>query len=135
LAATRVLVAQIERIRPLVMVVEDDEFARMLVNRALDPVDWETIFAGDSATALAQLRRQRPDVILMDIHLPGLDGVAFTQRLKASPDLAHIPIVMMTGDASKVALLNSLEAGAAAFVVKPFTRQSLTVKLHAVLSS
>jgi CheY-like chemotaxis protein len=135
LAGTRVLAEQIGRIRPVVMVVEDDEFARTLVGRALDPAAWETVFAIDSASALTQLRRQRPDVILMDIHLPGLDGVAFTHRLKASLDLANIPIVMMTGDASKAALLNSVEAGAAAFVVKPFTRQSLTLKLHAVLSS
>jgi len=133
LAGTRVLAEQIGRIRPLVMVVEDDEFARKLVDRALDPLAWETIFAVDAATALMQLQRQRPDVILMDIHLPGLNGVALTQRLKASPHLATIPIVMMTGDASKVTLRNSMEAGAAAFVVKPFTRQSLTVKLQAVL--
>ncbi|MDP3223015.1 MAG: response regulator [Rubrivivax sp.] len=64
----------------------------------------------------------------------GIDGVALTQRLKASPHLASIPVVMMTGDASKAALLSSLEAGAAAFVVKPFTRESLTSKMQAVLS-
>lgn len=117
-----------------VMVVDDDAFARMLVGRVLDPTVWEATFAVDGATALALLDRHRPDVILMDIHLPGLDGVALTQRLKASPHLADIPIVMMTGDASKTALLNSLEAGAASFVVKPFTRESLMSKLQAVLS-
>ncbi len=134
LAGTRLLTEQIRQIRPVVMVVEDDDFARTLVGRALDPVAWETMFAVDGATALAHLRRHRPDVILMDIHLPGLDGVALTQRLKASPHLAGIPIVMMTGDACKAALLRSMEAGAAAFVVKPFTRESLTSKLLSVLS-
>jgi CheY-like chemotaxis protein len=134
LAGTRLLTEKIGQIRPVVMVVEDDEFARTLVDRALDPQAWETVFAADGATALARLRRHRPDVILMDIHLPGLDGVALTQRLKASAHLADIPIVMMTGDACKIALLRSMEAGAAAFVVKPFTRESLTCKLRAVLS-
>ena len=134
LAGTRLLTEQIRQIRPVVMVVEDDDFARTLVGRALDPLAWETMFAVDGATALAHLRRHRPDVILMDIHLPGLDGVALTQRLKASPRLAGIPIVMMTGDASKAALASSMEAGAAAFVVKPFTRESLTSKLVSVLS-
>ena len=133
-AETRLLADQIRRIRPLVMVVDDDEMARTLVGRALDPTAWETVFAVDGVMALAQLRRQRPDAILMDIHLPGLDGVALTQRLKASPHLAAIPIVMMTGDACKTALLSSMEAGAAAFVVKPFTRDSLTRKLQSVLS-
>lgn len=134
LAGTRLLTEQIKRIRLVVMVVEDDDFARTLVDRALDPSSWETMFAVDGATALAHLRRHRPDVILMDFHLPGLDGVALTQRLKASPHLASIPIIMMTGDASKAALLSSMEAGAAAFVVKPFTRESLTSKLMSVLS-
>ena len=134
LAGARVLTEQIRHIRPVVMVVEDDEFTRSLVGRVLDPSAWETLFAVDGATALAHLRRHRPDVILMDIHLPGLDGVALTQRLKTSPHLAGIPVVMMTGDASKTALLSSMEAGAAAFVVKPFTRESLTSKLQAALS-
>lgn len=134
LAGTRLLAAQMRRARPLVMVVEDDEFARTLVGRALDPVDWDTCFAVDGISALAHLRRQRPDVILMDIHLPGLDGVTLTQRLKAWPHCADIPVVMMTGDACKTALLSSMEAGAAAFVVKPFTRESLTSKLQAVLA-
>lgn len=83
---------------------------------------------------MSHLRRHRPDVILRDLHLPGLDGVALTQRLKASPQMAGTPIVMMSGDACKAALLRSMEAGAAAFVVKPFTRESLTSKLQAVLS-
>lgn len=134
LAGTRLLIEQIGRIRPVVMVVEDDEFARTLVGRSLDPLVWEAMFAVDGAAALAQLRRHRPDVILMDIHLPGLDGVALTQQLKTSPHLAAIPIVMMTGDASKAALMSSMEAGAAAFVVKPFTRESLTSKLVSVLA-
>lgn len=133
LAGTRLLTEQIRRIRPVVMVVEDDEFARTLVGRALDPLAWETMFAVDSAMALAQLQRHRPDIILMDIHLPGLDGVALTQRLKASPHLAGIPIVIMTGDSSRAVLASSMGAGASAFVVKPFTRESLTGKLQAVL--
>lgn len=134
LAGTRLLTEQIRQIRPVVMVVEDDGFARTLVGRALDPLAWETVFAVDGAAALAQLRRHRPDIILMDIHLPGLDGVALMQQVKASPHLAAIPVVMMTGDACKAALVRSMEAGAAAFLVKPFTRESLTTKLQAVLA-
>jgi len=58
------------------------------------------------------LERQRPDVILMDLHLPGLDVVSLSHRLRASPHWAAIPIVMTTGDACKAALLRSLEVGA-----------------------
>lgn len=126
---------QVRRIRRVVMVVDDDAFARMLVGKVLDPLVWETTFAVDGAAALALLKRHRPDVILMDIHLPGLDGVTLTQQLKSLPHLTGIPIVMMTGDACKDALVRSLDAGAASFVVKPFTRASLNNKLQAVLLS
>lgn len=133
LAATRPLADQVRQLRPVVMVVDDDEFARQLVGRLLDPRTWNTVFAVDGPSALAQLRRLRPDVILMDIRLPGLDGVALTRRLKASPHLAEIPVVMMTGDARKETLIISMESGAAGFVVKPFTRESLIAKLDRVL--
>lgn len=134
LAGSRLLTEKMRHIRPVVMVIEDDAFARTLVERALEPSEWETTFAVDSATALAQLRSLRPDVILMDLHLPGLDGVTLTQLLKSSPHLAGIPIVMMTGDANKNTLASSMKAGAASFVVKPFTRTLLTNKLKAALS-
>jgi CheY-like chemotaxis protein len=119
--------------RPVVMVVEDDEFARKLIGRALDPQVYEIVFANDSVSALGQLRRVQPAVILMDIRLPGLDGLSLTRQLKASPRLAAIPVLMMTGDARRETLLSSMEAGAAGFVVKPFTRESLQVNLEKIL--
>ncbi len=133
LAGTRVLAEEVRKIRPVVMVVEDDEFARQLLLRTLDPEEWDAIFAANGEQAMGQLRRVRPDVILMDIRLPGVDGVALTQRIKASPHLANIPVIMMTGDARKETLESSMAAGAAAFVVKPFTRELLTAKLARVL--
>ena len=134
LAGARALADQVRQIRPVVMVVEDDALTRLLVGRTLDPLEWETVFASDAAQALGQLRRMRPDVILMDIRLPGIDGVALTRQLKAAPHLAEIPVIMMTGDARRETLLSSLGAGAAGFVVKPFTRESLRANLDKVLS-
>ena len=133
LAGARALAREVRKIRPIVMVVEDDEFARQLVGRTLDSHVWEVVFANDSTEALSQLRRTRPDIILMDIRLPGMDGVSLTQRLKSSPHLADIPVIIMTGDARREVLVNSVAAGAAAFVVKPFTREMLNAKLEKVL--
>jgi len=130
LAGARSLVDELRKLRPVVMVVEDDEFSRELVARTLDPQYWEAVFATDGAAAISQLRHLRPDVILMDIRLPGIDGVSLTHQLKASPHLADIPVIMMTGDARKETLLSSLAAGAAGFVVKPFTRAVLSAKLE-----
>jgi CheY-like chemotaxis protein len=94
---------------------------------------YEIPFVGDAPEALNLLRRVCPDAILMDIRLPGIDGVSLTERLKASPALADIPIIMMSGDARLERLVRSMEVGAAAFVVKPFTRESLTMKVEKVL--
>jgi CheY-like chemotaxis protein len=65
----------------------------------------------------------------MDVVLPGGDGVALTQQIKATPELAAIPVVMLTGEARLDTLVRSMEAGAADFIVKPFTREALVAKL------
>jgi CheY-like chemotaxis protein len=133
LAGTRALVERVANIRPLVMVVDDDPLARQLIGRALDRKAFDLRFADDGVEALSQMRRLRPDVILMDVRMPGLDGVLLTQRLKSEPRLAAIPVILMTGDSRRETLASSIEAGAAAFLLKPYTRESLTVKLEKVL--
>jgi len=133
LAGTRPLAVAVRALRPLVLVVDDDEFAQRLVQQSLDPSRWRVAFASDGVSALAQLRRVRADLILMDVRLPGLDGVRLTRCLKASAETASIPIVMMTGDARRETLVGSMEAGAAGFVVKPVTRATLEAKLDKLL--
>ena len=133
LAGTRELTEQLRKLRMVVMVVDDDELIQKLVLRTLDHSRYELLPAADEPAALALLRRVRPDAILMDINLPGIDGLMLTQRLKAVRHLADIPIIMMTGDARRETLVSSIEGGAAAFVVKPFTRESLNANLEKAL--
>lgn len=133
LAETRALTERIREIHPTVLVVDDDEMTKVLLSQALEGAPYELLFAADGTDALRELRRVRPDAILMDIRLPGFDGVAITRRLKASPQLAGIPVIMMTGDARREALISSMAAGATDFVVKPFTRDGLLAKLEKVL--
>jgi CheY-like chemotaxis protein len=133
LAGVATLVAQVRKVRPMVLVVDDDALARTLISRALDPQAFDVRLAGDGVEAVSQLRRMRPDVILMDVRMPGLDGVSLAQRLKLEPQLASIPIILMTGDGSRETLASSIDVGAAAFVLKPYTRESLTAKLEKVL--
>ena len=71
----------------------------------------------------------------MDIMLPGRDGVELTQQLKSDPTLAGIPVVMLTGEARRETLVRSMEAGAADFIVKPFTPDALIAKLTRFLPS
>ena len=134
LAETRIFSEKVRSIRPIVLVVDDDLFMHQMVGRALGSETYDILFANDGTAALNLLRRSRPDVILMDVRLPGMDGVTLTQRLKAAPHLASIPVIMMTGDARRETLVSSLAAGAAAFVVKPITREALISRLNKVLS-
>ena len=121
--------------RAVVMVVEDDEFSRLLIASALDGQPWELVFAHDGTSALGVLTQRRPDLILMDVNLPDMDGVALTGRLKSLPQLAAVPVLMLTGDARRETLASSVSAGASGFIVKPFTRDVLVERLDRFLAA
>jgi CheY-like chemotaxis protein len=129
LAGVRELADKVRDTRPVLMVVEDDPFAAKLVVKSLEGQAWQVVVAGDAASAFTQLRVARPLVILMDVNLPDVDGVVLTEQLKAIPALAGIPILMLTADARRDILARSIKAGAAGFIVKPFTSAGLTAKL------
>lgn len=113
----------------LVLVVDDDPFQCKLLERLLGNAGYRSLVAHSGAEALALLRRQLPELILMDVELPDLNGVEITRRLKTSPRTAGIPIVMITGHSERPVLQASLQAGAIDFLVKPFDREVLLNKL------
>ena len=129
MAGVRELADNVRPAAPALMIVEDDPFAAKLVVKALEGQPWRVVVAHDAAGAVAQLRVVRPMVILMDVNLPDIDGVALTEQLKANPALAAIPILMLTSDSRREILSRSIKAGAAGFIVKPFTGAGLTAKL------
>jgi len=121
-----------ERLQPrlLLMVVDDDEFTRDIISRAVDTKRYEVLGVADGAEALRALGRVSPDIILMDIQLPGMDGLHLTRCLKSTEQLAHIPIIMLTGDARHGTVAESVQAGAMDFLAKPFSREALMTKLQ-----
>jgi len=121
-----------KRRRPLVVVVEDDETLHALVEAMLAP-DVELVFESDGRAALERIQATIPDLVLMDVVLPGSDGIEITEQLKATAALAAIPVVMLTGEARFETLVRSMQAGAADFVVKPFTRDALVAKIQKFL--
>jgi len=133
LVDTRALAEMAGTVRPIVMVVDDDSVARTLVGRMLDARTYDLRFAADATEALDQLRRERPDVVLMDVRLPGVDGVTLTKRMKHSAHLADVPVIIMTGDARRETLESSMAAGAVSFIVKPLSSAALGAKLEQVL--
>jgi len=112
-----------------VVVVEDDETQQALIAAMLASEPVELVFESDGTAALERIQATAPDLVLMDVGLPGSDGVAITGQIKSSPNLASIPVVMVTGEARFETLVRSMEAGAADFIVKPFTRDALVAKL------
>ena len=119
--------------RWVVLVVEDDAFWQTLIAESLGGRDYELVFAADSTTALGLLRRRRPDLILMDINLPDIDGIRLTRHIRAEPHLALIPVIMLTGEARREVIAKSMGAGASSFIAKPFTRDALVAKLEQYL--
>jgi two-component system, cell cycle response regulator DivK len=104
---------------PLVLVVDDYDDAREMYAASLMVNGFRVAEAADGAQAVEVAKRLAPDVILMDLSLPGIDGWEATRRLKADPCTRHIPVVALTGHALPSALDAAREAGCDRFVVKP----------------
>lgn len=131
--SARVLRQLADRIRPVVLVVDDDEFLRKAVGKVLEGGNYLPLFAVSGVEALQLLHRTRPDLILMDVMMPDLDGIEVLRRVKAAPELTSIPVVMITGQSEGRVVIDSLKAGASDFVVKPFDRNTLLTKVSAFL--
>jgi response regulator RpfG family c-di-GMP phosphodiesterase len=102
------------------LLVDDDPGLRALLRATLDAVDVEVDDAEDAPTALAAIRRQAPDAIVLDVNLPGMDGLAFCRQLKSERETKEIPIVVLSGSDGGTSEA-ALEAGADSFLRKPFS--------------
>ncbi|HEX2252179.1 MAG TPA: response regulator [Thermoanaerobaculia bacterium] len=112
--------ARTERERPLVLVVDDVEDSRSMVRDFLAFRGFEVAVAEDGEEAVAQARALLPDLILMDVWLPKLDGLSATRQLKAGGDTGHIPIIALTAHAVQDAQSEAVDAGCDAVITKPF---------------
>ena len=133
LAKASELITKVGVLRPTLLVVDDDPLARKVVAAALAESGYALLFAADGNEAFLVVGSTIPDLILMDVNLPGLDGVALTKKLKSTAGLNQIPVLMLTGDSRPETVARSVGAGAASFLVKPFTRPALLAKLEALL--
>jgi len=104
---------------PLALVVEDNEVNQLLTASVLEREGFAVDLARTSTEAIELLRVRTPDVILMDVQLPGMDGLAFTRKLKADPATAQITIVAVTAHAMAGDREQTLAAGCAGYISKP----------------
>jgi two-component system cell cycle response regulator DivK len=113
-----------------ILAVDDQEDNRRILRDLLTSVGYEVIEAvtGEEAVTLAE--KQRPDLILMDIQLPGIDGYEATRRIKANPTLRAIPLIVVTSYALSGDDAKAMAAGADAYVSKPFSPRALLAKVR-----
>src|SRR5215468_8809322 len=111
-----------------ILVIEDTENNRRILNDLLTNAGFEVLEAVDGEKGVAMAAETRPDLILMDIQMPVLDGYEATRRIKANPDLRHIPIVVVTSFALSGDEAKALAAGADDYVTKPFSPRALLAK-------
>ena len=108
--------------RRRVLYVEDDYHNFLLVQRTLSvmpEVDVQNAATADEGLEMA--RAEKPDLILVDVNLPGMDGMEMTRQLKADDEIAHIPVVALTANVMKGERERALDAGCVDFVAKPFS--------------
>jgi DNA-binding response OmpR family regulator len=115
---------------PRVLVVEDDEDIAQALQRSLRMEGYEVRAAADGPTALASGRSFAPDLVILDLGLPGLDGVDVAKSLRAEDD---VPILILTARDALESRVEGLDAGADDYLVKPFERQELLARMRALL--
>ena len=112
--------------QPFVLVVEDNETNQMLTMAVLQRDGYRVRSAGSADDALAIIRSDRPDIILMDLQLPGQDGLTLTRALKVDPATAAIPVVAMTAHVMLGDEAQALAAGCAGYIAKPIDTRTLS---------
>jgi two-component system response regulator MprA len=115
---------------PRVLVVEDDEEIAQVLQRSLRLEGYEVRVAADGETALDQSAAFNPDLVILDLGLPKLDGMEVARRLRSADD---VPILMLTARDALESRVEGLDAGADDYLVKPFERQELLARLRALL--
>ncbi|OGO70628.1 MAG: two-component system response regulator [Chloroflexi bacterium RBG_19FT_COMBO_62_14] len=118
-----------------VLYVEDDPESRLLIRRVLQAEGYAVIEAKDAADGLASATEQRPDLILIDINLPEVDGLTLARQIKSVPDLASTPVVALTANVMRGDRERSLGAGCDGYIQKPIDVDLLPRQISQYLRS
>ena len=117
-----------------ILIVEDDSTIRCILEMALRAAGYEHVTsAARGDEGLEAARKLRPDLVLLDLMLPGLDGLSVCRRIRESPALAETRIIMLTARSEEQDIVRGLEIGADDYVTKPFSREVLLARIRAVL--
>ncbi len=116
-----------------ILVVEDHKDTRELLKYNLTHNGFEVAAESDGASGLERAKTFQPDLILLDLMLPGMDGLDVCRRVKQSSELSHIPVIMLTAKGEEIDRIVGLELGADDYVVKPFSPRELILRIKAIM--
>jgi len=115
------------------LLIDDDARLGALVTEYLGKHDIDVAVAADGPRGLSALTKHRPELVLLDLMLPGMDGLEVCRRIRATPDLSGLPIIMLTAKGEDVDKVVGLELGADDYLAKPFNPRELVARVRAVL--
>jgi adenylate cyclase len=118
---------------PRILIVDDNETNRDILRTRLEPQGYELMEAGDGAEALSVARQHHPDLILLDVMMPKVDGIEVCRQLKSDNELPFIPIVLVTARADSKDVVAGLEAGADEYLTKPVDQSALVARVKSML--
>jgi two-component system, sensor histidine kinase and response regulator len=121
--------------KKLVLIVEDEAVSRSIIREIIESCGYAAAEAVDGTDGLAQAEKMHPDVILLDIRMPGLDGYEVCRGLKENPETKTIPVIFVTGVQDAGLSQLAFQAGGVACVMKPIRREGLVAVLESVLAS
>ena len=118
-----------------IFVVDDEVIITKIIDGLVKDEGHEVVSINNSWTAIEKIKEEAPNVILLDIMMPKIDGIELCRMIKANPDIEHIPVIMVSALSDKGTRKDSFNAGAEDFLVKPVQKRKLLKKLDAILKS
>jgi len=116
--------------KPLVLIVDDDRLIRVCFQDALNDAGFETITTSEGASAIKTFSTMQPDLVLLDINLPGKDGCQVCRKIRSLPSGRLTPIMMITSLHDRAFIRSAFEAGATDFLTKPIDPELLAFRVH-----
>ena len=132
----RIETASPDEVRPeraTILVIDDDAVSREALSVLLGEEGYEVLTASGGEEGMKTVEEYRPDLLLLDMMLPGMDGLEVISRIRRQPDLARVRIIALTGDVTRERLQNVFESGADQFVAKPFRIPELLDSVREIL--
>jgi CheY-like chemotaxis protein len=118
-----------------VLVVEDDRSIQMVLELVLTRMaKCDVVLASEGNEGLAKIKEHKPDIILLDLMLPGIDGFEICKRAKEDPETKQIPIIFLTAQPQPAAIAKAMSLGAAAYLIKPFDPSTIVSQINAALA-